>query len=132
LERTFVMLKPDAVRRGLVGKIIARFEDKGLKIEGMRMQEISRSLGQQHYDVHRDKPFYGELVDFVTSGPVVVMKLAGENAIEVVRKLMGGTHPKDADPGTIRGDWGLVILENLVHGSDGPETAAGELKLFFG
>jgi nucleoside-diphosphate kinase len=127
-----VIVKPDAVRRGLIGEILGRFERKGLRIEAMRRMTIDRDLAEHHYDEHRDKAFFGELVDFITSGEVVVARVVGEQAVSVVRTLMGPTDPAAAPPGTIRGDYGVVITENLVHGSDSPESAKRELDLFFG
>lgn len=130
-ERTFVMLKPDAVQRGLIGEIISRIERKGLKIVAMKLIRVDRELAERHYDVHREKPFFKELVEFVTSSPVVVMVVEGREAVKVVRKLMGATDPLEAAPGTIRGDLGLDITKNLIHGSDAPETARREIGLFF-
>jgi nucleoside-diphosphate kinase len=132
IESTLLIVKPDGVRRGLIGEILRRAEAKGLRIAEMRMMTIDRELAQEHYGEHRDKAFFDELVDFITSGPVVVARLEGENAIDVWRMLMGPTDPKGAPPGTIRGDLGLVITENVVHGSDSLESAERELKLFFG
>ncbi|MGH2657269.1 MAG: nucleoside-diphosphate kinase [Actinomycetota bacterium] len=131
-EATLVIVKPDAVRRGLIGEILGRLERKGLRIEAMRRMRIDRDLAERHYDEHRDKAFFGELVDFITSGEVVVARVVGEQAVAVVRTLMGPTDPAAAPPGTIRGDYGVVITENLVHGSDSPESAKRELDLFFG
>ena len=131
-EETLVIVKPDAVQRGLIGEILGRIERKGLRIEAMRGMRIDRDLAERHYAEHREKPFYGELVDFITSSGVVVAKVAGEQAISVVRALMGPTDPAGAPPGTIRGDFGTVITHNLVHGSDSPESAKRELDLFFG
>ena len=131
-EATLVIAKPDAVRRGLTGEIIARIERKGLRIAEMRMMRIERELAERHYGEHRDKPFFGDLVDFITSGDVVVARVVGEQAVSVVRTLMGPTDPASAPPGTIRGDFGVLIQENLVHGSDSPESAKRELDLFFG
>jgi len=131
-EETLVIVKPDAVRRGLVGEILSRLERKGLRIEEMRMIRIDRDLADRHYEEHRDKPFFAELTDFITSGDVVVARVSGEQAVGVVRALMGPTDPAEAPQGTIRGDYGLVITENLVHGSDSPESAKRELDLFFG
>ena len=131
-ETTLVIVKPDAVRRGLIGEILGRIERKGLRIEAMRQMRIDRDLADRHYDEHRDKAFFGELVGFITSGEVVVARVAGDQAVSVVRTLMGPTDPAQAPPGTIRGDYGLVITENLVHGSDSPESAKRELDLFFG
>jgi nucleoside-diphosphate kinase len=131
-EETLVIVKPDAVRRGLIGEILSRLERKGLRIEEMRMIRIDRDLADRHYEEHRDKPFFDELTDFITSGDVVVARVSGEQAIGVVRALMGPTDPAGAPQGTIRGDYGLVITQNLVHGSDSPESAKRELDLFFG
>jgi nucleoside-diphosphate kinase len=131
-EETLVVVKPDAVRRGLIGEVLDRIERKGLRIEEMRLQRIDRDLAERHYDEHRDRPFFGELVDFITSGNVVVARVSGEQAVSVVRALMGPTDPATAPPGTIRGDYGLIITENLVHGSDSLESAKRELDLFFG
>jgi nucleoside-diphosphate kinase len=130
-ESTLLILKPDAVRRGLVGEILRRLESKGLRIDALRMIRIDDALAQEHYAEHRDKPFFGELVEFITSGEVVVARLVGEQAVSVLRAMMGPTDPAAAPPGTIRGDFGTVITENLVHGSDSPESAERELKLFF-
>jgi nucleoside-diphosphate kinase len=132
IEETLVIVKPDAVRRGLVGEILSRLERKGLRIEEMRLMRIDRDLANRHYEEHRDKPFFAELTDFITSGDVVVARVSGEQAIGVVRALMGPTDPAEAPQGTVRGDYGLVITENLVHGSDSPESAKRELDLFFG
>lgn len=126
------MVKPDGVGRGLVGEVISRFERKGLKLEQIRGLTITEDLARTHYEEHVDKPFFPELLEFITSGPVVAMEWSGDDAISVGRGLMGATDPKQAAPGTIRGDFGLIVTENLVHGSDGPESAERELKLFFG
>ena len=131
-EETLVIVKPDGVRRGLIGEIVRRIERKGLRVAEMRMLRIDRELAERHYGEHRDKPFFGELVEFITSGEVVVSRVVGEQAVSVVRTLMGPTDPAAAPPGTIRGDFGVVITENLVHGSDAPESAKRELDLFFG
>lgn len=131
-ESTFVMVKPDGVQRGLVGQVISRFERKGLRLDRMRMLQIDDELASRHYAEHIDKPFYGELASFITSGPVVAMAWTGESAISVARTLMGPTNPAEAPPGTIRGDFGLIITENIVHGSDSPTSADRELGLFFG
>lgn len=131
IDQTLVILKPDAVQRGLVGQIISRFELRGLKIVAMKMLQLSRELAERHYAVHRGKDFYPPLVEYITSAPVVVMVIAGPSAIEVVRKMMGATDSRQADPGTIRGDWSLSKQANLVHGSDSPQTAATEIALFF-
>lgn len=131
MERTLVLLKPDAVQRGLVGTLIARFEQKGLKLVGLKLRQFPTALVQQHYAAHKERPFFKALVEFMTSGPVVAMVLEGKNAIEVTRKLMGKTNAAEAEPGTIRGDFALSRSNNLVHGSDSPEAAKSELALFF-
>lgn len=132
IENTFVMVKPDGVARGLVGRVIARFEDKGLTLEKVRRLIITDEMASEHYAEHVDKPFFGELVDFITSGPVVAMEWSGESAVSVARTLMGATNPVEAAPGTIRGDYGLVITNNIVHGSDSVTSAERELAIFFG
>ena len=132
VESTLLIVKPDGVRRGLVGEILGRVESKGLTIDAMRMFTIPRETAEEHYGEHRDKPFYDELVEFITSGPVVVARITGENAIDAWRTLMGPTDPIAAAPGSIRGDLATLIGENIVHGSDSAESAARELKLFFG
>lgn len=132
IEHTFTMVKPDGVSRGLVGEIISRFERKGLQLEQIRKLQIDETLARRHYAEHVDKPFFPELLEFITSGSVVAMEWSGEDAISVSRTLMGATDPKQAEVGTIRGDFGLAVTNNLVHGSDGPESAARELKIFFG
>jgi nucleoside-diphosphate kinase len=131
-ESTLLIIKPDGVRRALIGEILRRVEDAGLTIDALRMETIDRATAEEQYGEHRDKPFFAELVDFITGGPVVVAKVTGENAISLWRELMGPTDPADAPPGTIRGDFASVITENVVHGSDSPESAVRELKLFFG
>jgi nucleoside-diphosphate kinase len=131
VQRTLVMLKPDAVQRGLVGRILKRFEAKGLKLVGLKMVLISRSLAEKHYGVHKGKPFYEPLINFITSGPTILVALEGKDAVAVVRKMMGTTACAAAEPGTIRGDLGVSNRFNLVHGSDSPETAAQEISLFF-
>jgi nucleoside-diphosphate kinase len=130
-ERTLVLVKPDGVRKGLVGEVISRCERLGLAIVAMRMLVVDEDLAARHYEEHVDKPFYAELVSFITSGEVVAMVLEGESAISLVRKLMGPTDPREAPPGTIRGDFAVEITENIVHGSDGPESASREVSLFF-
>lgn len=132
VESTLLIVKPDGVRRGLVGEVLRRAEAKGLRIAEMRMMQIDRQLAEEHYGEHREKPFFEELVEFITSGPVVVARVEGDGAIDVWRTLMGPTDPATAPPGTIRGDLGLIITENIVHGSDSSESAERELKLFFG
>ncbi|MBN1657237.1 MAG: nucleoside-diphosphate kinase [Anaerolineae bacterium] len=131
MERTLVIIKPDAVQRGLIGPILTRLERRGLRLAGMKLLQITPELAARHYAVHQGKPFYQPLVEFITSGPVVVAVVEGRNAIEVVRKTMGATNPAQAGPGTIRGDFGIEIGRNLIHGSDGPDTAAYEIPLFF-
>ena len=127
-----MLVKGDGVRRRLVGEIIRRIEAKGLDIHALQLMDVSRGLAEEHYAEHRDKPFFEELVEFITSTPVVAMRVRGEGAIKVMRNLMGVTNPADAAPGTIRGDLALSLPDNLVHGSDSPESAARELGLFFG
>ena len=131
MERTLIILKPDAVQRGLLGRIMARFEDKGLVPAAMKLMQVSGQLAQRLYAPHQGKPFYPGLIGYITSGPVVVMVLGGPRAISVARQLMGATFGYQAEPGTIRGDFGLSTTYNLVHGSDSPESAAGEIALFF-
>lgn len=131
IESTFVMVKPDGVRRGLVGEVISRFERKGLTLDRMRMLTIDDDLASRHYAEHIDKPFYPELAAFIASGPVVAMEWSGESAVVVARTLMGTTNPSEAAPGTIRGDFGAIITENIVHGSDSPTSAERELGLYF-
>lgn len=132
VESTFIMVKPDGVARGLVGEIISRLERKGLNPKRMRMLTIDEDLARKHYAEHTEKPFFPELLEFITSGSVVAMEWSGESAIAVGRVLMGATDPMEAAPGTIRADYGLAVTHNLVHGSDGPESAARELEIFFG
>lgn len=131
MEHTLVIIKPDAVQRGLTGEIITRFERRGLRIVAMKLIQIDDALARRHYSIHEGKPFYEPLIRYITSGPVVVMVLEGNSVIEIVRRTMGATNPAEADPGTIRADLGLEIGRNLVHGSDGTETAAFEVPLFF-
>ncbi|MDZ7706179.1 MAG: nucleoside-diphosphate kinase [Trueperaceae bacterium] len=130
-ERTYAMVKPDGVKRGLVGEVVSRLENKGFKIVGMKLMQIPRELAETHYGEHKGKPFFEGLVSFITSGPVVAMVVEGENAIAEWRKMMGATNPKDADLGTIRGDYASTIDENVVHGSDAPATAEREIGIFF-
>ena len=132
MEQTLVLVKGDGVQRRLVGEIVRRLENKGLDIRAMLLMDVNHELAEEHYTEHREKPFFGELVEFITASPVVAMKVEGEGAIKVVRKLMGATNPAEAAPGTIRGDLALSLPDNLVHGSDSPESAKRELKLFFG
>lgn len=131
MERTLVIIKPDAVQRGLIGEIIARLERRGLRIAGMKLIQVSDELARRHYAVHEGKPFFPGLIQFITSGPVVVMALEGKDAIAITRATMGATAPGKAAAGTIRADFAMDIGYNLVHGSDGPETAAQELALWF-
>jgi nucleoside-diphosphate kinase len=130
-QSTLLIIKPDAVRRGLIGEILSRIERKGLRIEDLRLIRIDRDLAERHYAEHREKPFFEDLVGFITGGDVVVAKLAGRDAVAVLRNLMGATDPAKSPQGTIRGDFGIEITENLVHGSDSPESAHRELALFF-
>ena len=131
-ERTLVLIKPDAVERGLAGEILARFERRGFELREAKLLTVDRSLAEEHYAEHAEKPFYGELVEFITSGPTLALVLEGEGAIAVVRATMGATNPADAGPGTVRGDLALSMPDNLVHGSDSPESAEREIGLWFG
>ena len=131
-ERTLVLIKPDGVQRLLVGRILARFEERGLKLVGLKLMHVERSLAERHYAVHQGKPFYAGLVDFITSGPLVAVALEGPNVISAVRVMVGATRAHEAAAGTIRGDLAIETGQNLVHASDGPETAAAELALWFG
>jgi nucleoside-diphosphate kinase len=130
-ERTFVMIKPDAVQRGFIGEIINRFEKKGLKIVAMKFVSVSKELAEKHYGIHKGKPFFEPTVDYIISSPVVAIILEGINAIHMVRNMMGKTNPQEAAMGTIRGDYGQFIGRNIVHGSDGPDTAEFEINLWF-
>ena len=131
MERTLVLVKPDGVQRGLIGEVINRLEQRGLKLVGMKLMEVDDALARQHYGEHVDRPFFGGLVEFITSAPVVAMAWEADEAVEAVRNTMGQTNPTSSPPGTIRGDLGLDIGRNLVHGSDSPESAQRELSLFF-
>lgn len=131
MERTLVIVKPDAVQRGLVGEIVGRLERRGLRIAAMKLMQIGTELAERHYAIHKGKPFYPGLIRYITSAPVVVMVVEGNGAIDIVRRTMGATNPADAAPGTIRADFALEVGRNLVHGSDGPDTAAFEVALFF-
>ncbi|MHC5773846.1 nucleoside-diphosphate kinase [Nostoc sp.] len=131
MERTFLAIKPDGVQRGLVGEIIRRFETKGFTLVGLKFLKVSRELAEQHYGVHRERPFFGGLVEFITSSPVVAMVWEGDGVIASARKIIGATNPLTAEPGTIRGDFGLNIGRNLIHGSDAQETAEVEIALWF-
>jgi nucleoside-diphosphate kinase len=130
-ERTLVLIKPDAVQRLLAGRILSRFEERGLKLVGLKLVHVDRELAERHYAVHRQKPFFGSLVEFITSSPLVAAAFEGPNAIAIVRAMVGATRPHEAAPGTIRGDFALETAQNLVHASDGAETAADELALWF-
>ena len=132
MERTFIMIKPDGVQRNLVGEIIRRFEAKGFTLVGLKMLAVSRELAEKHYDVHKERPFFGKLVEFIISSPVVAMAWEGNGVVAAARKIIGSTNPLTAEPGTIRGDYGLDIGRNLVHGSDAIETAQREIALWFG
>jgi nucleoside-diphosphate kinase len=132
VERTVVLIKPDAVQRGLAGEILARFERRGLQIREAQLVQVDRALAERHYAEHAEKPFFGELVEFITSAPTLALALEGEDAIATVRRTMGATNPADSEPGSIRGDLALSMPDNLVHGSDSPESAARELQLWFG
>ena len=132
VERTLILAKPDAVERNLAGEILARFERRGLKLRAARFVQASREVGETHYEEHKEKPFFGELVDFITSSPTLALVLEGEGAIAVVRSTMGSTNPATSAPGTIRGDLALSMPDNLVHGSDSPESAKREVELWFG
>ena len=131
VERTFALLKPDAVQRGLAGSILQRFERRGLKILGLKMMRVSRQLAESYYAEHKGKPFYEPLMSYITSGPVVAMVLEGDGAVAIVRKMMGKTNSAEAEPGTIRGDYALTIGRNVIHGSDSPESAKREIGFFF-
>jgi len=130
-ERTLVLIKPDGVRRGLAGEVVSRIERKGLRIVAMDMRVVGRDLAETHYAEHSGKPFYGSLVEFITSGPLVAMVVEGPRAIEAFRALAGATDPVKATPGTIRGDYALEVQDNIVHGSDSPDSAEREIKIFF-
>src|SRR5919204_2817115 len=131
VERTLVLIKPDAIERALAGEILARFERRGLTLQAAKLVHVDRALADEHYAEHREKPFFDELVEFITSAPTLALVLEGESAIGVVRTTMGATNPANADPGSIRGDLALAMPDNLVHGSDAPETARREIELWF-
>ncbi|MFN4195946.1 MAG: nucleoside-diphosphate kinase [Thermosynechococcus sp.] len=131
MERTFLAIKPDGVQRGLVGTIIQRFEQKGYTLVGLKLMRVSRELAEQHYSEHKDKPFFAGLVNFITSGPVVAMVWEGRGVIAAARKLIGATNPLNAEPGTLRGDFGVDVGRNVIHGSDSPENAEREINLWF-
>ena len=131
MERSLVLLKPDTVQRGLIGKLISRLEEKGLKLTAMKLMEVSEALAKEHYEEHLKKDFFSDLFDFITSSPIVAMVVEGEQAVSVIREMMGATNPFEAKPGTIRGDYGLDLTKNLIHGSDSTESAKREIDLFF-
>lgn len=131
MERSLVLLKPDTIQRGLIGELIGRLEDKSLKISAMKLMKVSDDLARRHYEEHLEKDFFSDLFEFITSSPIVAMVVEGEQAIEVTRRLMGATNPFEAEPGTIRGDYGLDLTKNLIHGSDSAEAADREIDLFF-
>ncbi|WP_175615086.1 nucleoside-diphosphate kinase [Piscibacillus halophilus] len=131
MEKTFIMVKPDGVQRNLIGDIVQRFEKKGFKLVAAKLMQISPELAEEHYGEHKDKPFFGELTGFITSGPVFAMVWEGENVIATARKMMGATNPAESDIGTVRGDFGLTVGKNVIHGSDSPESAEREIGLFF-
>ena len=131
MERTLILVKPDAFGRGLTGEIIARFERKGLKIAAMKHMTVERGQAEEHYAEHKEKPFFGDLVEFITGGPLVAMVLEGHEAVKAARQVIGATNPIEAAPGSIRGDYGLEVQTNLVHGSDSPESAQREASIFF-
>ncbi|KIL48933.1 nucleoside diphosphate kinase [Jeotgalibacillus alimentarius] len=132
MEKTFLMVKPDGVQRGLIGEVISRFERKGFKLAAAKLMVISDDLAKKHYGEHADKPFFGELTDFITSGPVFAMIWEGEDVVKTARHMMGATKPSEADLGTLRGDFGLTVGKNIIHGSDSLESAEREITLFFG
>ena len=131
MQKTLLLVKPDGVQRGLVGQIVSRIEQKGLKLVGLKLMRVNQELANQHYGEHVGKPFFNDLVDFITSSPIVAMAVEGENVVQVMRAIMGTTNPQEASPGTIRGDFGMTIGMNLIHGSDSAESAERELSLFF-
>ena len=131
MEKTFLMVKPDGVQRNLIGEVVKRFESKGFKLAGAKLMVISNELAEKHYGEHKERPFFGELVDFITSGPVFAMVWEGENVIATARQMMGKTNPQEAAPSTIRGDFGVTVGKNIIHGSDSPESAEREISLFF-
>ncbi|WP_226567924.1 nucleoside-diphosphate kinase [Bacillus stratosphericus] len=131
MDKTFLMVKPDGVERQLIGEIVSRFEKKGLKLVGAKLMSIPKEVAETHYGEHKEKPFFGELVSFITSGPVFAMVWQGEQVVDVTRQIIGKTNPKEALPGTIRGDYGLTVGKNIIHGSDSPESAEREINLFF-
>ncbi|GIN56503.1 nucleoside-diphosphate kinase [Lederbergia ruris] len=131
MEKTFLMVKPDGVQRGLIGDIVSRFESKGFQLVGAKLMSISEELAEKHYEEHKERPFFSDLVQFITSGPVFAMVWQGEHVIATARQMMGTTNPQEAAPGTIRGDYGLIVGKNIIHGSDSVQSAEREIKLFF-
>src|SRR5699024_3777524 len=131
MEKTFIMVKPDGVQRGLIGEIVARFENKGFKLAGAKLMSVSEELAENHYGEHKERPFFGEFVDFITSGPVFAMVWEGEDVITTARTMIGATNPAEATPGSIRGDFGVTVGKNIIHGSDSAESAEREINLFF-
>jgi len=131
MEKTFVMVKPDGVQRGLIGEIVNRFEQKGFTLVGAKLMQISQELAEEHYGEHKERPFFGELVEFITSGPVFAMVWQGENVIKTSRLMIGATNPQEANPGSIRGDFAVTVGKNIIHGSDSAESAEREINLFF-
>jgi len=131
IQKTFLMVKPDGVQRSIIGEVISRFEKKGFQLVGAKLMHISQELAETHYGEHKEKPFFGELVKFITAGPVYAIVWEGENVISVSRQIVGKTNPQEALPGTIRGDYGLIVDKNIIHGSDSPESAEREISLFF-
>lgn len=131
MERTFLMIKPDGVQRNLVGEVVRRFEVKGFTLVGLKLMNVSKELAEKHYDVHKERPFFAGLIQFITSGPVVAMVWEGEGVVASARKIIGATNPLSAEPGTIRGDYGVTVGRNLIHGSDAIETAQNEISLWF-
>ncbi|MGM0834931.1 MAG: nucleoside-diphosphate kinase [Bacillota bacterium] len=131
MEKTFLMVKPDGVQRNLIGEIVSRFEKKGFQLVGAKLMQIPTELAEEHYGEHKERPFFGELVDFITSGPVFAMVWQGDNVIATARQMMGATNPKDSAPGTIRGEYAATVGKNIIHGSDSPESAEREIGLFF-
>lgn len=132
IEKTFIMVKPDGVKRQVVGDIVDRFERRGFELKGAKLINVPRELAEKHYEEHKERPFFGELVDFITSGPVFAMVWEGENVIKLARVMMGATNPEQSQPGTIRGDYAVTISENVIHGSDSPASAEREIGLWFG
>lgn len=131
MEKTFIMVKPDGVQRNVIGEVVKRFEQKGFKLAGAKLMQVSQELAETHYSEHKERPFFGELVDFITSGPVFAMVWEGENVISTARTMIGATNPQEANPGSIRGDFGVTVGKNIIHGSDSKESAEREINLFF-